>query len=62
MGVHIVELKDSDPSDMGFNNINEKIKNTELLSLRKLMEYKLLGVWENQNELSMMVQSKRFTT
>jgi len=44
VGVHIVELNDSDPSDMGFNNINEKIKNTELLSLRKLMEYKLLGV------------------
>ena len=44
VGVHIVELKDSDPSDMGFNNINEKIKSTELLSLRKLMEYKLLGV------------------
>ena len=44
VNVHIVELKDSDPSDMGFNNINEKIKNTKLLSLRKLMEYKLLGV------------------
>ena len=44
VGVHIVELKDSDPSDMGFKTINEKIKNTELLSLRKLMEYKLLGV------------------
>ncbi len=44
VNVHIVELKDSDPSDMGFSNINEKIENTELLSLRKLMEYKLLGV------------------
>lgn len=44
VGVHIVELKDSDPSDMGFKTINEKIKSTELLSLRKLMEYKLLGV------------------
>lgn len=44
VNVHIVELKDSDPSDMGFNDINEKIENTELLSLRKLMEYKLLGV------------------
>jgi hypothetical protein len=44
VNVHIVELKDSDPSDMGFKTINEKIKNTELLSLRKLMEYKLLGV------------------
>jgi hypothetical protein len=47
---------------MGFKTINEKIKSTELLSLRKLMEYKLLGVWENRRELSMMVQSKRFTT
>jgi DNA primase len=44
VNVHIVELKDSDPSDMGFRSINEKIENTELLSLRKLMEYKLLGV------------------
>ena len=44
VNVHIVELKDSDPSELGFNNINEKIENTELLSLRKLMEYKLLGV------------------
>ena len=42
--VYIVELEDSDPSELGFENINEKIKNTELLSLRKLMEYKLLGV------------------
>jgi len=44
VNVHIVELNESDPSDMGFNNINNKIKNTELLSLKKLMEYKLLGV------------------
>ena len=44
VNVHIVELEDSDPSELGFNNINEKIENTELLSLRKLMEYKLLGV------------------
>ena len=42
--VHIVELKDSDPSELGFKNINKKIENTELLSLRKLMEYKLIGV------------------
>ena len=44
VNVHIVELNESDPSDMGFNKINNKIKNTELLSLKKLMEYKLLGV------------------
>ena len=42
--VHMVELKDSDPSELGFDKIYDKIKNTELLSLRKLMEYKLLGI------------------
>jgi hypothetical protein len=40
----MVELKDSDPSELGFDKIYDKIKNTELLSLRKLMEYKLLGI------------------
>ena len=60
--VHIVEMGDSDPSELGFEKIYNEIGNTELLSLRKLMEYKLLGVWENRRELSMMVQSKRFTT
>ena len=48
--VYIVELGDSDPSELGFEKIYKKIENTELLSLRKLMEYKLLGVWENQRE------------
>lgn len=42
--VHLVEMGDSDPSELGFDKIYDKIKNTELLSLRKLMEYKLLGV------------------
>jgi hypothetical protein len=47
---------------MGFDEINKKIKNTEPLTLRRLMEYKLVGVWENQKRLTMMVISKRFTT
>ena len=42
--VHIVEMGDSDPSELGFEKIYNEIENTELLSLRKLMEYKLLGV------------------
>ena len=42
--VHIVEMGDSDPSELGFEKIYNEIGNTELLSLRKLMEYKLLGV------------------
>ena len=42
--VHLVEMGDSDPSELGFDKIYNKIENTELLSLRKLMEYKLLGV------------------
>jgi DNA primase len=42
--VYVVELGDSDPSEMGFDEINKKIKNTEALTLRKLMEYKLVGV------------------
>lgn len=42
--VYVVELGDSDPSEMGFDEINKKIKNTEALTLRKLMEYKLIGV------------------
>ena len=42
--VYVVELNDSDPSEMGFDEINKKIKNTKALTLRKLMEYKLIGV------------------
>jgi alcohol dehydrogenase class IV len=42
--VYVVELNDSDPSEMGFDEINKKIKNTEPLTLRRLMEYKLVGV------------------
>ena len=42
--VHIVEMGDSDPSELGFEKIYNEIGNTQLLSLRKLMEYKLLGV------------------
>jgi hypothetical protein len=36
---------------------------TKPLTLRKLMEYKLVGVvWEKQKRLTMMVVSKKFTT
>lgn len=42
--VYVVELNNSDPSEMGFDEINKKIKNTQPLTLRGLMEYKLLGV------------------
>jgi DNA primase len=44
ISVYLVELGDSDPSELGFENINIKIKNTKPLTLRKLMEYKLIGV------------------
>ena len=44
ISVHFVELPDKDPSELGFEKIYNEIGNTELLSLRKLMEYKLLGV------------------
>ena len=37
-------MGESDPSELGFEKIYSEIENTELLSLRKLMEYKLLGV------------------
>ena len=42
--VYLVELDGSDPSELGFENINLKMKNTKPLTLRKLMEYKLIGV------------------
>ena len=44
ISVYLVELGDSDPSELGFENINIKMKNTKPLTLRKLMEYKLIGV------------------
>jgi hypothetical protein len=47
---------------MGFDEINKKIKNTEALTLRKLMEYKLVSVWEKQKSWTMMEKSKRFIT
>jgi DNA primase len=42
--VYLVELGDLDPSELGFDEINKKIKNTEPLTLLKLMQYKLIGV------------------
>ena len=60
--VYIVELGDSDPSELGFEKIYKKIENTELLSLRKLMEYKLLGVWRKSKRIKYDGTIKRFTT
>ena len=44
VSVHIIELKDSDPSELGFDNFYKLMKNTKELTLMKLMEYKLVGV------------------
>lgn len=41
---HLVDLGEEDPSDMGYDNINELIYNTPALDLRKLMEYQLFRV------------------
>lgn len=40
--VHLVDLPDSDPSDMGFEKIQEMIDNTYKLSQEKLIEEKIL--------------------
>jgi DNA primase len=42
--VYIIELNDSDPSEMGFDDFYKLMKNTKELTLMKLMEYKLVGV------------------
>lgn len=42
--VHLVEMGESDPSELGFDEIHRKIENAEQLSLRRLMEYKLMGI------------------
>ena len=44
ISVYVVELDDSDPSEMGFDTVNKKIKNTQPLTFKKLMEYKLVGI------------------
>jgi DNA primase len=41
---HLVELKDKDPSDMGYENINKLIYNTPSLTLRRLVELKMNGL------------------
>ena len=41
---HLVDLGDEDPSDMGYDKINELIYNTPPLDLRKLVEYELFRV------------------
>jgi hypothetical protein len=42
--VYLVEMGESDPSELGFDRIHKKIENAEQLSLRRLMEYKLMGI------------------
>jgi len=42
--VFVIELEDSDPSELGFESFYKLLKNTEPLTLRKLMEYKLVGL------------------
>ena len=43
---HLVDMGEEDASDMGYENINQKIYDTPSLDLRKLMEYQLFNVWE----------------
>ena len=42
--VYLIELKDTDPSEMGFARFNKLMKNTKPLTFRKLMEYKLSDI------------------
>jgi len=42
--VYLVEMKDSDPSELGFDAFQRLLNKTEPLTLRKLMEYKLMNV------------------
>ena len=42
--VYLIELGESDPSDMGFIEFNKIMNNTEKLTFRKLMEYKLMNI------------------
>ena len=41
---HLVDLGEKDPSEMGYDDINQKIYDTPPLDLRKLMEYQLFSV------------------
>ena len=40
--VHIVDLGESDPSEMGHDNFQDLINNSTPLTFRKLMEYKFI--------------------
>ena len=42
--VYLIEMKESDPSEMGFTKFNKLMKNTKPLTFRKLMEYKLSDI------------------
>ena len=41
---HLVDLGEEDPSEMGYERINQKIYDTPQLDLKKLMEYQLFNV------------------
>jgi len=42
--VYVIEMNESDPSDMGFDEFYKLMNNTKQLTLMKLMEYKLMNV------------------
>lgn len=42
--VHLVEMNGGDAAELGYTEVNRRIYNTEPLTLRKLMEYKLMRI------------------
>jgi hypothetical protein len=44
INVHFVDIDEKDPSEMGFDKINNLIQNTPAMNLTKLMQYKLMNV------------------
>jgi len=40
--VHLIELGESDPSEMGYDKFQDLINNSKPLTFRKLMEYKFI--------------------
>ena len=39
--VHLIDLPDKDPSELGREKVNELISNSKKLNFSKIMEYKL---------------------
>lgn len=44
INVHLVQMNEADPSELGFSKFMDIMSKTEQLSLRKLLEYKLYNV------------------